>query len=195
MPTKQCKKNDDAAEVGIGTMIVFIATILVAAVAAGVLIDTSQKLQDKSTRTGNEATSNVGTSLTVESVLGTRAASPDDLEAIEIYVTLSPGAESLDLSALVIQYNDGAQVNVYSHGVAVSATEFTAEWIRGAGTGNVMESGDFVKITVGEAVTEDLTLANNVKVDVNLVPSTGSAVSVGFTTPPSYGTKLTVDLF
>lgn len=71
-PHKNQLQNDEAAQVGIGTMIVFIATILIAAVAAGVLIDTSQSLSDKSTRTGNEATGAVGTTLQVSNVWGLR---------------------------------------------------------------------------------------------------------------------------
>src|SRR5688572_21011911 len=63
-------RRDDWAEVGIGTMIVFIASILVASIAAGVLIASSQKLQAKSTQTGNDATRNVSSGLQVIDVDG-----------------------------------------------------------------------------------------------------------------------------
>src|SRR6185503_12579524 len=102
-------RNDLRAEVGIGTMIVFIATILVAAIAAGVLISTSQKLQAKSTQTGNEATQNVVGSLEVLNVQGVRGGTTatDLIEEIDITVRLAAGADPVDLSAIVIQYSDG----------------------------------------------------------------------------------------
>ena len=43
--------KENEASVGIGTMIVFIALILVAAIAASVLIDTSNSLQSQAKKT------------------------------------------------------------------------------------------------------------------------------------------------
>lgn len=56
------------AQTGIGTLIIFIAMILVAAIAAGVLIQTSNSLQSKALETGSQARSQVTTHVDVVSI-------------------------------------------------------------------------------------------------------------------------------
>ncbi len=48
-------------EMGVGTLIIFIAILLVAAVAAGVLLQTAGSLQEKSLSTGQQARSQIST--------------------------------------------------------------------------------------------------------------------------------------
>lgn len=57
-------------EAGIGTLILFIAMILVAAVAAGVLIQTSSSLQSKALYTGSRAKSQVSSEAAVTQMWG-----------------------------------------------------------------------------------------------------------------------------
>ena len=94
----------DGAEVGIGTMIVFIATVLVAAVAAAVLIDTSGKLQQRSTQTGQQTTQQVASNINVENIVGRRNGTTfTTINETEIFIGLAPGASTLDLSQVRIQ--------------------------------------------------------------------------------------------
>jgi len=58
------------AEMGMGTLIIFIAMILVAAIASSVLISTTGSLQNKALSTGKMTTQEVGTSITAVELYG-----------------------------------------------------------------------------------------------------------------------------
>jgi len=62
--------TDNRGQVGIGTLIVFIAMVLVAAIAAGVLVDTAGFLQSKAQQTGEESTDKVTNRVEVISAYG-----------------------------------------------------------------------------------------------------------------------------
>ncbi|MFB6078472.1 MAG: archaellin/type IV pilin N-terminal domain-containing protein [Halarchaeum sp.] len=63
--------DEDRGQVGIGTLIVFIAMVLVAAIAAGVLINTAGFLQTKSEQTGQQSASQVTNQIQVNAKTGT----------------------------------------------------------------------------------------------------------------------------
>jgi len=81
------------AEMGMGTLIIFIAMILVAAVAASVLISTTGTLQNKALATGKATTYQVGTSLEALELYGEDAYTFNDLEYMYQTVRLSSGSE------------------------------------------------------------------------------------------------------
>ena len=101
---KAILNDDERGQVGIGTLIVFIAMVLVAAIAAGVLINTAGFLQSQAEATGQDSTDLVSERIEVTSSVGIVGSESDgELEAIKLTVTGAPGADQIDLSETTIQ--------------------------------------------------------------------------------------------
>ena len=63
------EKSDNIAAIGIGAMIVFIALILVAAVAAAVIIQTAEKLQQNAQASGDDTQEQMSTKVTLINII------------------------------------------------------------------------------------------------------------------------------
>lgn len=96
-------QGDERGVIGIGTLIVFIAMIMVAAIAAGVLIRTSGRLQEQARSTGSETIYRVSSGVKVMAIKG-RVEGNENIENVEIVTKLRAGSRPVDLSKLTIQY-------------------------------------------------------------------------------------------
>ena len=118
--------DNDRGQVGIGTLIVFIAMVLVAAIAAGVLINTAGLLQSQAEATGEESSSQVVDRVQVSSVSGSTVfqSGGDDVDdsaerigLIEMTVFRSPGADDIDLTNAIIEvFANGESDTLTFHG-------------------------------------------------------------------------------
>jgi flagellin FlaA/flagellin FlaB len=93
---------NDRGQVGIGTLIVFIAMVLVAAIAAGVLINTAGFLQTKSEQTGEESSAQVSNRVQVVSGFGQVA--NEEVTQINLTVMRGSGSDDINLSAATIEW-------------------------------------------------------------------------------------------
>jgi len=99
------RNDDDRGQVGIGTLIVFIAMVLVAAIAAGVLINTAGFLQSSAEETGQQSSDQVTNRLDVVNTVGTVTGS-GTIDTVEITVKRAPGAGNIDLGQTIAQWVD-----------------------------------------------------------------------------------------
>jgi flagellin FlaB len=97
-------KRNDRGQVGIGTLIVFIALVLVAAIAAGVLINTAGFLQTQAEQTGEDSSSQVANNINVIGEVGDVNGNADGIESARLTVQRAPGSDDVDLRELSIQY-------------------------------------------------------------------------------------------
>jgi len=91
-------------EMGVGTLIVLIAVLLVAAVAAGVLIQTSHSLQEKSFAVGSDSESQISTNIQVITIYATDGRDTN-LTYFEEIFKLSPGSGPIKLEDTIIKFN------------------------------------------------------------------------------------------
>ncbi|BAB59749.1 flagellin B [Thermoplasma volcanium GSS1] len=149
-------KADNKAETGIGTLIVFIAMVLVAAVAATVLVHTAGTLQQKATSTGSQTTQQVSTGIQVNSIYGldSNKSVPTHgvIEWLAIQISITAGSSPINLANVTI--------SLTYHGVSASLTYVGLENIGNAtvtndvygfnsavgGTNNVFNSSYFKTI-------------------------------------------------
>ncbi|AGN02335.1 flagellin A1 [Salinarchaeum sp. Harcht-Bsk1] len=184
---KLIPNEDDRGQVGIGTLIVFIAMVLVAAIAAGVLINTAGFLQDQAENTGTESTAQVANNLQVQTQTGivNNAGTGDNISEIHVGVQPAAGAEAINLEELTIQYNNENSTNFIhndSTNDGVSNTFTTTAVSAEDGSDNVMsQSGDFYEIVL------DLSATNST---ANLEPSEEAEVTI--TTPQGSQTVVTL---
>jgi archaeal flagellin FlaB len=186
--------HDTRAQVGIGTMIVFIATILVAATAAAVLLDTSGKLQERSSSTGNEATKHVASNVVLTQVVGQSNAGGTQLDTLTLTVSLAPGASQVDLAQLKIRASDGSVLKTLTHGGTANATHFSTTFLRDHDTtAPVMITGDLVNVVVAMNAA-GMPVTPRQSVSIVLLPEVGSQLDASFTAPPSWSASAYVVL-
>ena len=110
-------KNDEIGSIGIGAMIVFIALILVAAVASAVIIQTGEKLQQNAQQTGSDTQQEISGKISVNSIFVY-----DDAASYLLYFETAPGSEILDEQTTDFQMTCETAAGAYQY---VSGT-FTA---------------------------------------------------------------------
>jgi len=166
--------GNERGDIGVGTLIIFIAMVLVAAVAATVLIYTTGSLQQKATKTSKEATTQISSNIVVEQVLGNRTdkLNPDmimgNIQSLDIRIKPDVGTTSIDLKQVIISVIDNNKrydLNYSSTPYDPLANNTTrsiyiAEAVRDADNSfsnvtPVLNSGDLIAISIDYTAISD----------------------------------------
>jgi len=135
--SKRKIKSEQHAVIGIGTLIVFIAMVLVAAVASSVIIQTSENLQNRAYAVGKQTIREVSSGVKIVDLIGYTNEEKSKLDYLAISVSPRAGSYDLDLNATLvyIQYDN----------LTVLSLDYADDDAAGGGTvtGSVSESGVF----------------------------------------------------
>ena len=199
------RDTDDRGQVGIGTLIVFIAMVLVAAIAAGVLINTAGFLQSSAEQTGEESQEQVTNRLTVQSVTGESidtSSDPGTVGEIQLNIKKAPGADDIDVSDVTIRYLAPAGAADLTGvdslgGDASAATTFGITGITDSVDSTVIDdTNDRVKITIGLSDSNSVMvpLEEGQSAQLELTTESGGSSTVRVAVPDSLSGSSAVDL-
>jgi len=168
---------------GIGTLIIFIGIILVAAVAAMVLISTSGSLQQRALSTGKETEEGISTGADIFSVVG-RNASDGKFDTLELLMRLNPGSGGIKLnsSLITIDTKNTFQRLIYGGTNTIGTTSiFNVTYLQNGSNNQAdyLTEGDVIKaqMVVNRNISESET------VRIRFIPRIGTTTEVEFTTP------------
>jgi flagellin-like protein len=175
--------DSDRGQVGIGTLIIFIALVLVAAVAAGVLINTAGQLESSASDTGEDAQAQVSNQIDVVSATGADNDSDGSIESVTLVVKKSPGSDPIDLTAATIEYTSSTSSETLAHAAGVSGTEFSTTEIKGNGDDVLDNSSERIEITIDTSAIESNGLAEGTGAELQIVDQSGASTVYGVNVP------------
>jgi flagellin-like protein len=170
-------------QVGIGTLIIFIALVLVAAVAAGVLVNTAGELQSRASDTGDDAQAQVSNQIDIVSATGADPDGDQTIENVTLVVKKSPGSDPIDLSAATIQYTSAAESATLGFDSSTAdSTNFTTESIDGGTTEVLDDTSERIRITIDVDGIES-GLPEGASAELQIVDQSGASTVYGVNVP------------
>lgn len=185
--------RDRRAEIGIGSMVIFVSMVLTASGAASVVISSTSDVQQEAQSTSAQAINDVAAGIWVISVAGQVDHSLYEISKLDMYVRLQPGSPSLGLENMMVvvsygdvrmelAFGDGAPTSTsYGCQLMVAASQASANWTQA----HVLGYGDMAKLTIAGGAA-GLGIKPLTHVAIDLIPNYGQATETGFFTPEVY---------
>lgn len=176
-------QDGDRGQVGIGTLIIFIAMVLVAAVAAGVLINTAGMLEAKASDTSTDAQSQVSNHIVAVSATGEVNANGTGVNKVNITLMQAAGAGDIDLSKASFEWvSDSAAVTLSSDDSAITLINMSGD---SNTTLNDRSDRIRVSINVTDPQVEGTYLAEGEQAMLQIVDQSGAKTLYGVNVPQS----------
>ncbi|MFP8957808.1 archaellin/type IV pilin N-terminal domain-containing protein [Natrialbaceae archaeon A-CW3] len=176
--------QDERGQVGIGTLIVFIAMVLVAAIAAGVLINTAGSLQSQASDTGTETQQAVANQIEVVHAYG--GTEGDTVDEINLVIKKSAGSDVIDLNSMTVQYTSSGGSDTLE---LSDEGALTSEGVGGTESSeSLVDTSDRIELTL-DLNDEDITggpLDQGSSATIELVDQSGAQFSYGVTVPATF---------
>lgn len=200
-------KNKDFGAIGIGAMIVFIASVLVAGIAASVLIQTSTTLETQVLKTGSQTTYAIASGILLEGAEGYNASGDGAISLLAFEIRPRAGSPDVDLRTTIIEISDSSNKYILEYDStaftlanstdadifactfpAAPTTDYGVIVLQdedGSCTADnpVLNFGDHVVLAVGDVFSG---LGPRQDVFGYIIPEEGSPGIIAFRTPESY---------
>lgn len=188
------KRNKKGSQ-GIGTLIIFIALILVAAVAAGVIIQTGNELQSRTLAVSSQTQSQLVTFVRIDAldVMDTSNGQVNaGIDNITANVRVGTQIEDIRLRDLTVQLftPDGSQTLSFSGDGNFSTTEYGVEYLTNGGNATIegyITGRDMVQIRFTTAYN----MTERDRGAVRFIPRDGLALGVDFFLPGAMTNRVT----
>ena len=204
--------------IGIGTLIVFIALVLVAAIASAVILKTAYSLKDTAEATGHAATSEVSGGIKIMDITGDRSmnswgvgAAQASIERVRFVVTIWAGNyQGINIAKLRVHWLGPtksayltlapaswttATINNFAAEEIPVKSPRTSDWSPPNTFQLQFENMIYIEIELNGAnngVSDPLAPGDHAS--VYFEPSAGLVVEESFTTQTTYGTNTFIDL-